>query len=135
MKFEFSQDKDISLIAYDNLNNMSVKNLHLVIREREFSVSNILAYPNPVKNENSGVYFTFILSKPSWVEIKVFTIGGRLVWTSGRRYFNQGFGKIYWNLRDNFNDNISNGFYIYKLECKNEEGRKFEIKKGLLIAK
>jgi len=135
MEFEFSQDKDISLIAYDNLNNMSVKNLHLVIREREFSVSNILAYPNPVKNENSGVYFTFILSKPSWIEIKVFTIGGRLVWTSGRRYFNQGFGKIYWNLRDNFNDNISNGFYIYKLECKNEEGRKFEIKKGLLIAK
>ena len=74
-------------------------------------------YPNPF---SSSTYFTFILQgqeKPSEVEIKIFTIAGRLIrdikLSSSDLISN--FNKIYWDGKDEDGDEIGNGVYLYKV--------------------
>ncbi|HEY6436205.1 MAG TPA: hypothetical protein VIY47_06420, partial [Ignavibacteriaceae bacterium] len=68
----------------------------------------------------SNTYFTFILKgqdKPSELEIKIFTIAGRLIrdvkLNSSELITN--FNKIYWDGKDEDGDEIGNGVYIYKV--------------------
>jgi hypothetical protein len=80
-------------------------------------ITEIFNYPNPF---SSSTYFTFLLQgedKPSDVEIKIFTIAGRLIrdikLTSDQLRTN--FNKIYWDGKDEDGDPIGNGVYIYKV--------------------
>ena len=80
-------------------------------------IQNVYNYPNPFSN---STYFTFILQgqdKPSDLEIKIFTIVGRLIrdikLTPDQLITN--FNKIYWDGKDEDGDPIGNGVYIYKV--------------------
>ena len=83
----------------------------------ENDIQNVYNYPNPFSN---STYFTFILQgqdKPSDLEIKIFTIAGRLIrnikLTSDQLITN--FNRIYWDGKDEDGDPIGNGVYIYKV--------------------
>ena len=83
----------------------------------ENDISEVYNYPNPF---SSSTYFTFILKgedKPSELEIKIFTIAGRLIrdikLTSANLITN--FNKIYWDGNDQDGDPIGNGVYLYKV--------------------
>jgi hypothetical protein len=80
-------------------------------------IDRVYNYPNPF---SSSTYFTFILKgeeKPSEVEIKIFTIAGRLIrdikLSSSDLITN--FNKIYWDGKDEDGDEIGNGVYLYKV--------------------
>ncbi len=81
------------------------------------NIDKVYNYPNPF---SSSTYFTFILQgqeKPSGVEIKIFTIAGRLIrdikLSSSDLISN--FNKIYWDGKDEDGDEIGNGVYLYKV--------------------
>lgn len=81
------------------------------------NIDKVYNYPNPF---SSSTYFTFILQgleKPSEVEIKIFTIAGRLIrdikLSSSDLISN--FNKIYWDGKDEDGDEIGNGVYLYKV--------------------
>ncbi len=83
----------------------------------ENNIAEVFNYPNPF---SSSTYFTFILQgqdKPSEIEIKIFTIAGRLIrdvkLNSSDLITN--FNKIYWDGKDEDGDEIGNGVYIYKV--------------------
>jgi len=83
----------------------------------ENDITQVYNYPNPF---SSSTNFTFILQgedKPSEVEIKIFTIAGRLIrdikLTSTDLITN--FNKIYWDGNDQDGDPIGNGVYLYKV--------------------
>jgi hypothetical protein len=83
----------------------------------ENNITDVYNYPNPF---SSNTYFTFILQgedKPSEIEIKIFTIAGRLIrdikLNSSELITN--FNKIYWDGKDEDGDEIGNGVYIYKM--------------------
>ena len=83
----------------------------------ENNITDVYNYPNPF---SSNTYFTFILQgedKPSEIEIKIFTIAGRLIrdiqLNSSELITN--FNKIYWDGKDEDGDEIGNGVYIYKV--------------------
>jgi hypothetical protein len=77
-------------------------------------------YPNPFKDET---HFTFLLKgteKPDQINIKIYTIAGRLIWDYNvpPSELITNFNKIRWNGRDQDGDEISNGVYFYKVIAK-----------------
>ena len=83
----------------------------------ENDISEFYNYPNPF---SSSTYFTFILKgqdKPSDLQIKIFTIAGRLIRDIklNQDQLITNFNKIYWDGNDEDGDPIGNGVYIYKV--------------------
>jgi hypothetical protein len=86
----------------------------------EFDLTQVFNYPNPFTNDT---HFTFELrgsELPDGLNIKVYTIAGRLIWdyevpTSD---MTPGFNRIHWNGKDQDGDDIANGVYLYKVNAK-----------------
>lgn len=86
----------------------------------ESDLTDVFNYPNPFTNETN---FTFSLrgtELPEEVKIKVYTIAGRLIRDINLPVndLSIGFNKIYWNGRDQDDDEIANGVYLYKVIAK-----------------
>jgi len=86
----------------------------------ESDLTDVFNYPNPFTNETN---FTFSLrgtELPEEVNIKVYTIAGRLIRDIDLPVSDLtiGFNKIYWNGRDQDGDEIANGVYLYKVIAK-----------------
>ena len=71
-----------------------------------------LNYPNPFAKETS---FTFNLTQPAEVSIKIFTVSGKLIRTLKIPDANAGYNIVAWDGRDEEGDPLSNGAYLYKI--------------------
>lgn len=76
-------------------------------------------FPNPFKDDT---YFTFELrgfeaASAQDVQIKVFTVAGRLIkdFTVPASQLQAGFNRVYWDGKDQDGDIIANGLYFYKV--------------------
>lgn len=99
----------------------------------EVSMENFLVYPNPLQSE-SGIWFTFTLSRSGLVDIKIFTIAGRLIKTISNRLCSTGYNQIDWNTLDDFDDEISNGVYLVKAVVESS-GAQDEVIERFIIAR
>ncbi len=99
----------------------------------EVSLENFLIYPNPLPSE-SGIWFTFTLSRAGLVDVKIFTIAGRLIKTISNVHCSTGYNQIYWNTLDDFHDEISNGVYLVKAVVESS-GAQDEIIERFIIAR
>lgn len=94
-------------------------------------IKDVYNYPNPFSNET---HFTFNLTgaiKPQEVNIKIYTVAGRLIKeidvdVSTLQF---GFNKIFWDGKDQDGNDIANGVYFYKISFVNNEEQKTQIKK------
>ena len=94
-------------------------------------IKDVYNYPNPFSNET---HFTFNLTgaiKPHEVNIKIYTVAGRLIKeidvdVSTLQF---GFNKIFWDGKDQDGNDIANGVYFYKISFVNNEEQKTQIKK------
>ena len=77
----------------------------------EFSISN--AYPNPF---NPTVSIDFLVPKKTDVNIQVFDLLGRNVFTHQQEFANPGKYRFQWNARDNSGKNVANGIYIVAIQ-------------------
>jgi hypothetical protein len=99
----------------------------------EFRLMDVYTYPNPT---NNNTYFTFMLTKvPDELEIKVYTIAGRLIkklnLTAADLKLN--FNKIYWDCKDEDGDPVANGTYLYKVTLKDSEETISETQKMAIV--
>jgi len=83
----------------------------------ESDLTQVYNYPNPFKNDT---YFTFEIrgsDLPERLKIRIYTIAGRLIRNIEipASDLNIGFNKIYWDGRDQDDDQIANGVYLYKV--------------------
>ena len=102
------------LSVWDNALNHSTAEWSLEVVPQDFSLQELNNYPNPA---SSYTYFTFTLSHHAEVNIKVYTIAGRLVQTF-QGQANIGFNKIPedgWDCTDQDGDGLANGVYLYKI--------------------
>lgn len=108
--------------------------------EKYFIVQNKLEalyvynYPNPFSEKT---YFTFLLTQlPEDIKIKIFTIAGRLIKEIKieKSQLTVGFNRIEWNGKDQDEDNLANGVYIYKL-IATDAGNNFSTTQKLVIAR
>ena len=80
-------------------------------------LTDILNYPNPFADTTA---FTFKILEPAEVEIKIYTVAGRLIKTLGPKYCTPVFvyDQFNWNARDQEGDRVANGVYLYKVKAQ-----------------
>ena len=126
----------IEFKVWDVFNNSSESSLDFFVSEsQDFVIEHLLNYPNPFTT-NTGFYFEH--NRPNQileVQIQIFTASGKLVKTLNSLQNNNGFriGPIYWDGKDDFNDKIGRGTYIYKLRVKDENGEYVQKLEKLVI--
>lgn len=118
---DFSPGKHtLTVRAWDNFNNSSTfKGMLDVVAEDGLIVQNVLNYPNPFSDETQ---FTCQINAPAEIEIKIFTVRGRLIKTL--RHYHTGNSSFFasppWDGTDEDGDRIANGTYLYKLIAKTD---------------
>ncbi len=114
----------IKIKAWDVFNNLSVKQSYfsVVNKSNELIIRDVYNYPNPFF---SNTVFTFQqnLSVPIDVTINIYTIAGRLIKSIVREGLVEKFVKIRWDGRDEDENLLANGTYLYKLLVKTEDGK------------
>ena len=78
--------------------------------------------PDPVR---SSTTFTFQHNQltPVNVEIKIYTVAGRLIQTLSSSNYPDRFVQIPWDCRDHDGSRIANGTYLYKVVAKTVDGK------------
>jgi flagellar hook assembly protein FlgD len=89
-------------------------------------------FPNPF-DEDIGAFFTFLLSTPSPadVQIRVYTLSGRLIYQRTETGLRFGQHQLAWNGLDDEGAQLANGTYVYKLFARN--GTSHTTHEGLIV--
>ena len=98
--------------------------------ESTLKLIDVLNYPNPFAEQTS---FSFHLTQPAEVRIKIYTIAGRLIKTVEPGWASAGFNSFFWDGLDNDGDRIANGVYLYKVFAKNENEKAEETNKLVVM--
>ncbi len=91
-------------------------------------------YPNPTNGET---YFTFKLTQiPDELKIRIFTVAGRLIReidkTSSELNFD--FNRIFWDGKDDDQNEIANGTYLYKIIIS-RDGKQQDVTQKLAVVR
>ncbi|HET8809870.1 MAG TPA: type IX secretion system sortase PorU [Flavobacteriaceae bacterium] len=119
--------------AWDVYNNSSTAEIQFIVAgDGELKITHVLNYPNPFHNYTEFWFNHNRPFEPLKVQVQVFTVTGKVVWTKNQVITTTGFlsREITWNGRDDFGDLIGKGVYVYKLTVKstltNDKVEKFE---------
>ena len=113
-----SEKINIKIKAWDNANNPSEKSIILNRSESNLlKIHNIYNFPNPFSDFTQ---FTFELSKTSDIEIDIYSLGGKKIFSVEKPNAPRGFNIINWNGQNSFGDFLANGVYIYHIKASNE---------------
>lgn len=109
----------LKIKAWDNLNNSAIKKVTFQTAQAgEFQITELLNYPNPFSSQTN---FTYKLTEEAQVEIKIYTLSGKLIRTlksaSGLADYNY---STVWDGKDQDGDQVASGVYIYKAIAKNK---------------
>lgn len=111
------------LKAWDVFNNPSQEIVFFtVVAGNDLYITDVYNYPNPF---NSGTTFTFQknnINSAVDVDVKIYTIAGRLVKNLESKGVLDNFVKIDWDGRDQDGNQIANGTYLYKILVKSTDG-------------
>ena len=109
----------IKVRAWDIANNSAEGYTEFIVaKSAEVALSHVLNYPNPFM-ENTSFQFEHNLSDQVLdVQIRVFTVSGRLVKTIQEQVIADGnrITDINWDGKDDFGDDIARGIYLYKVK-------------------
>ena len=111
-----SNDKTMFLRikAWDNANNPSEKEIKLFKSEgNQLKIYNAYNFPNPFINETQ---FSFEVTQDFNLNLDIYTLGGRRVWSYKEFNLSAGFHTIDWDGRDYFGKKIANGVYIFRIK-------------------
>jgi hypothetical protein len=104
----------------DNLLNQTVAGILVnPLLSDVLRVESVLPYPNPAK---AGCRFTFMLSRPADVRVRVYSLAGRLVRDLGFRPGDFGYNEIAWDGRDRDGNAPANGVYLFAVTAQVDEG-------------
>ncbi|MBN1779724.1 T9SS type A sorting domain-containing protein, partial [bacterium] len=105
----------LTLKAWDNANNSGTEQLvFYVVPRGELQLREVLNYPNPF---SGATHFTFQASHACRIEIRVYTVDGRMIRRITGHWAEPGFNMVAWDGRDEVGDGLSNGVYLYRVEA------------------
>jgi hypothetical protein len=110
--------------AWDIQNNSSEAETFFEVHSADdFAMLNAVNYPNPFSHSTT---FTFqrTSSDPIEVQIKIYTIAGRLIGTIDMPMITDRFVRIPWDGKDNDGSTLANGIYFYKLIAHELNGQR-----------
>jgi hypothetical protein len=109
--------------AWDIQNNSSEAETYFEVSAADdLTMLNVVNYPNPFSNSTN---FTFQRNgiDPIDVEIKIFSIAGRLIGKMNVQNISDRSVRIPWDGRDNDGAGLANGIYLYKLIARSQNGQ------------
>lgn len=123
----------LTLKAWDVYNNSATAEIQFMVAGNDkLQISRVLNYPNPFVDYTEFWFNHNRPFEPLDVQVQVFTVTGKVVWTKNETITTDGFlsRNIAWNGRDDFGDRIGKGVYVYKITVKstltNQRVEKFE---------
>ena len=119
--------------AWDVYNNSATSEIQFVVAGNDdLKITNILNYPNPFVDYTEFWFNHNRPFEPLEVQIQVFTVTGKVIWTKNQIITTDGFlsRDIIWDGKDDFGESIAKGVYVYKLTVNstltNKRVEKFE---------
>ncbi len=94
----------------------------------DLAIERVLNVPNPAAGATN---FTYILSRPAEVVIRIYTVSGRLIRNLEGVPGRAGYNQVRWNGRDADGHLLANGVYLYTVTA--DDGRKRVREKERLI--
>jgi len=124
--------------AWDVYNNSSEAYTEFIVsKSAEMSLMHVLNYPNPFTTHTSFMFEHNQVCSDLDVEIRIFTVSGKLIKTIHRPLNISGFlvgpGEITWDGRDDYGSKIGRGVYIYKVKVSDKQGKSAEKTEKLVI--
>jgi len=119
--------------AWDIRNNSSQSQTYFVVSSStDLEMANVVNYPNPFSHSTT---FTFQRNSedPIDIEIKIYTIAGRLIQDINSYSVIDRFVEIPWDGRDRDGDPLANGVYLYKISAKTADRRTTKEEFGKLV--
>ena len=117
-------DHTLKVRAWDTYNNSATAETKFrVAASAAFTVTDVMNYPNPFSSQTT---FTFNQNQIDGidVEIKIYTVAGRLIRTVREPALTGSFVQIPWDGTDDDGSPIANGVYLYKVILKTADGEK-----------
>ena len=114
--------QSVTVKAWDTRNNSSEEEIFFEVRaSSDLDVYNVMNFPNPFSRSTR---FTFQRSStdPVRVEIKVYTVAGRLIQVLELPSTIDRFVEFEWDGRDRDGNEIANGVYFYKVITRSING-------------
>ncbi len=111
----------LTLKAWDVYNNSSTMDIQFVVAGNDkLEITRVLNYPNPFVNYTEFWFNHNRPFEPLEVQVQVFTVTGKIVWTKNQIINTDGFlsRDIVWDGKDDFGDKIGKGVYVYKITVK-----------------
>ena len=122
--------------AWDVVNNSSEYTLEFtVVNEEKLKIDRVYNYPNPFTTQTA---FWFEHNRPGntlQVNIRIFTVTGKLVKSIARTINTIGTrsSDITWDGKDEYQQRLGRGVYMYSLEVKDAQGQKQSVFQKLVI--
>lgn len=141
IEFPFTELADgqhnLEVKVWDVANNSATREVSFVVADNaNIALGHVLNYPNPFTT-NTKFYIEHNLNgRPLSVQVKIFTVAGRLVKTLDDSFFAD--GNIYcdldWDGLDEYGDAIGRGAYVYQVLLKDEStGEKVSTFEKLVV--
>ncbi|SHJ84564.1 Por secretion system C-terminal sorting domain-containing protein [Hymenobacter daecheongensis DSM 21074] len=116
----------LRLKAWDTFNNSAEKEIEFIAaKDEKLALQHVLNYPNPFSTTTT---FHFDHNRANAgdeldVQVQIFTISGRLVRTlrTSATASNPHFKDLTWNGRDEFDDQLARGVYVYRVSVKSQQ--------------
>ncbi len=109
----------IEVKAWDNFNNSSSLEVKFcIINQDKLIIRNLMNYPNPFSDQTN---FTYEINQSAEIDIKIYTVAGRMIRTFSGIQAHQGFNfDLIWDGTDEANEAVANGVYLYQLNAHAE---------------
>ncbi|MEA2103353.1 MAG: T9SS type A sorting domain-containing protein, partial [Candidatus Cloacimonadota bacterium] len=117
--------------TYESAFSNEVEIIHSNATNPEIPLETIILnnFPNPFNPQNSNTKISFGLATQSMVEISIYNIKGEKVIEFVNEQFEAGYHYLGWNGRDERNNLLPSGVYLYKISAGNYS----EINKMMLL--
>ena len=142
IEYQFSDISEgkhnLKIKLWDVNNNSTEEYIEFTVAKSEkLAIKNVFNYPNPF-TENTSFYFDH--NRPNEdleVLIQIFTVSGKLIKTISTILNSESFRSepIFWNGKDDYNDNIGRGVYFYKISVRTTLGNTATKIEKLVILK
>jgi hypothetical protein len=120
---KISEPCSLVFILYDNLGNKTKKSFRLY----PLSEESLLIKDNLFVSTGSSGYFTFYLSLPATLTIRVYTLSGRFL-VEILTFGTKGFNRVYFDGR-----NLPKGIYLYQISAETLDNKKARVLDKLLL--
>lgn len=118
-----SGDYKMLIKAWDVFNNPSSETIYFtVIPGNDLFISDVFNYPNPFASNTTFTFQKNSINSHVDVDIKVYTIAGRLIRNLSAKSLVENFVKVDWDGRDEDGNQVANGTYLYNLIVKSTDG-------------